>query len=163
RRLIFISTTGVYGDAGGEVVDENTPCDPARPGGQALLAAEQILQSGPHWSTRGTILRLAGLHGPGLLPRSADIRPRPPMPAARPGGHAFLAAEQIPQRDPHWSTRRTTPRLAGLYGPGRVPRSADIRAGQPIPAARGGALNLIHVEDAVQAVQKAADAREVSP
>ena len=110
RRLIFISTTGVYGDAGGGTVDENTPCDPARPGGQAFLAAEQILQSDPHWSTRGTILR-----------------------------------------------------LAGIYGPGRVPRSADIRDGRPIPAARGGALNLIHVEDAVQAIQKAADAETVSP
>ena len=42
-RFIYISTTGVYGNAGGEWVDEDTPPDPQRDGGRASLAAEQAL------------------------------------------------------------------------------------------------------------------------
>lgn len=110
RRVVMVSTTGVYGDAGGQTVDETTPCDPARPGGKAFVQAEQYLQSHPIWSTRSIILR-----------------------------------------------------MAGIYGPNRVPRLADIQAGNPIPTPAGGALNLIHVDDAVQAIQRAADSETFSP
>lgn len=110
RRLIFVSTTGVYGDAEGQTVDEETPCDPARPGGKAFLEAEHYLRNHPIWSKRSVILR-----------------------------------------------------MAGIYGPKRIPRSADIQAGKPIPAPGGGALNLIHVADAVQAIRLAADAETFSP
>ena len=41
-RFIYISTTGVYGSAGGGWVDETTPTDPQRDGGKASLAAEKI-------------------------------------------------------------------------------------------------------------------------
>jgi len=109
RRLVFVSTTGVYGDAGGEIVDESTPCQPLREGGKAFVAAENLLRAHSDWSTRSTILR-----------------------------------------------------MAGIYGPGRIPRGEDIRQGKPIPAAAGGALNLIHVDDAVSAVQLASDATEVA-
>ena len=37
-RLIYISTTGVYGPADGEWVDETTPPNPHRAGGRASLA-----------------------------------------------------------------------------------------------------------------------------
>ena len=47
-------------------------------------------------------------------------------------------------------------RLAGLYGPGRVPRSADVTAGRPIAGSPDAYLNLIHVEDAARAVVAAA-------
>src|SRR5262245_29040674 len=43
RSAIYISSTGVYGSAGGEWVDETTPPDPQRDGGKASLAAEQVL------------------------------------------------------------------------------------------------------------------------
>src|SRR4051812_17304365 len=43
RRFIYISSTGVYGDAEGDWVDEQTPCHPTRTGGKAALAAEQQL------------------------------------------------------------------------------------------------------------------------
>ena len=110
RRLILVSTTGVYGDAGGEVVDEQTACEPAREGGKAFLQAENCLREHPFWASRSVILR-----------------------------------------------------MAGIYGPGRVPRMADIQAGKPIPSPGGVALNLIHVDDAVTAIQLAADAEKVSP
>jgi NAD dependent epimerase/dehydratase family enzyme len=37
-RWIYISSTGVYGTAGGDFVDEETPPQPAREGGKASLA-----------------------------------------------------------------------------------------------------------------------------
>ena len=46
-RFIYISTTGVYGNAGGDWVDEETPPDPQRDGGRASLAAEQALAASP--------------------------------------------------------------------------------------------------------------------
>ncbi|RIK70204.1 MAG: NAD(P)-dependent oxidoreductase, partial [Planctomycetota bacterium] len=60
-RLIYISTTGVYGSAGGGWVDELTPTDPQRAGGRASLAAEQHLARHPLGRT-SAILRLAGIY-----------------------------------------------------------------------------------------------------
>ena len=42
RPMIYISTTGVYGDGGGDWIDEETPTDPQRDGGRASLRRE-------HW------------------------------------------------------------------------------------------------------------------
>ena len=66
-RLIYISTTGVYGPADGDWVDEVTPPDPQREGGRASLAAEQVLAAHP-LGQRSVILRLAGIYGPGRVP-----------------------------------------------------------------------------------------------
>lgn len=98
ERLIYVSSTGVYGNVSGAVVDERSACEPTREGGKACLAAEKLLQSS-RFSDRAIVLR-----------------------------------------------------LAGLYGPGRIPRAADLVAGKPIDAPRTGWLNLIHVEDAAQVV-----------
>jgi nucleoside-diphosphate-sugar epimerase len=97
-RFIYISTTGVYGPAGGEWIDEDTPTDPQREGGKASLAAEQVLASHPI-GKRSIILR-----------------------------------------------------LAGIYGPGRIPFIDDLRANRPIAAPQSGYLNLIQVDDAADVV-----------
>ncbi len=81
RRVIFISSTGVYGDAGGDWVDEDTPCRPTREAGRELLAAEQLLAS-HRLGQRAIVLRMAGMYGHERLPRQADIR----------AGKAILAA-----------------------------------------------------------------------
>jgi nucleoside-diphosphate-sugar epimerase len=47
--------------------------------------------------------------------------------------------------------------LAGIYGPGRLPRLNQLRAGLPLDAAPDGLLNLIHVDDAARIVQLVAD------
>ena len=98
KRAIYISTTGVYGTAGGGWVDESTLADPRREGGKASLAAEEVLASHP------------------IGRRSAILR------------------------------------LAGIYGPGRVPYLDKLRAGEPIAAPSEGWLNLIHVDDAARIV-----------
>jgi len=60
-RLLFTSTTGVYGDHGGDWVDESTPVDPERPKAEVLSEAEAIVHRSDFAST---VARFAGLYGP---------------------------------------------------------------------------------------------------
>lgn len=69
RRLVYISTTGVYGDCNGAWVDENWPPQPAVDRARRRWDAEKTLRL---WSHRSggelMILRVAGIYGPGRLP-----------------------------------------------------------------------------------------------
>ncbi len=78
-RVIFISSTGVWGNEATDDVDESTPACPTREAGQVLLEAEATL--GKHPKGPGVVLRLAGIYGPGRLPRVTDIRENKPIPA----------------------------------------------------------------------------------
>lgn len=69
----------------------------------------------------------------------------------RPGGKACLAAEQLLQASP-LADKAIILRLAGIYGPGRVPNIRALRTAQPVIAPAASYLNLIHVEDATMAV-----------
>ncbi|TWT73127.1 SDR family oxidoreductase [Allorhodopirellula solitaria] len=69
----------------------------------------------------------------------------------RDGGRAHLIAE-AKLRSCLGERPWTILRLSGIYGPGRVPRAADVRAGRPIASPPQGHLNLIHVDDAASAV-----------
>jgi nucleoside-diphosphate-sugar epimerase len=64
--LGYLSTIGVYGDHGGEWVDETTPPTPSSERSRKRLAAEQAWQSSAE-AHRITlqIFRLAGIYGPG--------------------------------------------------------------------------------------------------
>ena len=66
QRVLFVSSTAVYGDAGGGWVDENTPPRPGGFSGRVLLEAEQLLQAAfSETATTATSLRLGGIYGPG--------------------------------------------------------------------------------------------------
>jgi nucleoside-diphosphate-sugar epimerase len=108
QKFIYTSTTGVYGDFGGDWVDEDSPCHPQRSGGRASLAAEQLL-----------------------------------------GRH-------------RWGGKAVVLRMAGLYGPDRLPYLQTLVEGRPLDAPAQGYLNLIHVDDAARAVL-AADQRAQIP
>jgi len=80
-----------------------------------------------------------------------------PCHPVREGGKACLDAENLLlQEDPGFDSCRL--RLAGIYGPGRIPRREDLQAGKVIPASPTAWLNLIHVDDAARVVIAAADA-----
>jgi nucleoside-diphosphate-sugar epimerase len=78
-RLIFISSTGVYGQNDGSWVNEDTPCAPDREGGREFFAAETLLRQHAIGS-KTIILRMAGLYGPDRLLRVRDLKARRPMP-----------------------------------------------------------------------------------
>ena len=70
--FIYVSSTGVYGDFGGDWIDELSPTDPKRDGGKACLEAEAILRSQPS-TLPTTILRFAGIYGPNRVPTRSTI------------------------------------------------------------------------------------------
>jgi nucleoside-diphosphate-sugar epimerase len=100
-RLIYASSTGVYGQRDGSWVDEEAPTEPEDESGRIVLAAERLLHE--------------------RLPEALVLR------------------------------------FAGLYGPGRLLRSANLVAGEPLTSAPDGWLNLIHVADGAATVRAAAE------
>ncbi|MFM9026152.1 MAG: NAD-dependent epimerase/dehydratase family protein [Planctomycetaceae bacterium] len=107
-RVIFSSSTGVWGDEAGGIVDESTPPRPGREAGRVLVEAEEALRAHPL--------------GPGVALR-----------------------------------------FAGLYGPGRLPRLDDLRAGRPLAADPDSWLNLLHLDDAARVVRAVAAAAAPRP
>ncbi len=100
QQVIYISSTGVYGDFEGGWVDEQAATEPRRDGGRACLQAEQTLQQS-EFADRSTVLR-----------------------------------------------------LAGIYGPDRVPTRSTVESGNWQKLTSGGYLNLIHVADAAEIVNQ---------
>lgn len=63
-RVLFVSSTAVYGDAGGGV-DESTAPDPSGFSGRVLVEAEDLLHNRlAGTGTTGIALRLGGIYGP---------------------------------------------------------------------------------------------------
>jgi len=78
--LLYMSTTGVYGDAGGVVVTEDSPLLPANDRSRRRVAAETAAQG---WcagrGVRCVILRVPGIYGPGRLPLDRLRRGEPAL------------------------------------------------------------------------------------
>lgn len=85
-RLVYLSTTGVYGDHAGADVDEDTPVNPQSPRAARRVAAERALVA---WADARQvpwcILRIAGIYGPGRLPLERLQRGEPVIAAAEAG------------------------------------------------------------------------------
>lgn len=65
KQVIFISSTGVYGDVNADV-NELSETKPDNESGKAMLLAEELLKQQTDFTT--TIIRFAGLIGPGRDP-----------------------------------------------------------------------------------------------
>jgi hypothetical protein len=64
--LVYLSTIGVYGDAGGAWVDEDTPPEPAaRRSESRVRAEERWLALAGESAVAIAVLRLSGIYGPG--------------------------------------------------------------------------------------------------
>ncbi|MGP1666957.1 MAG: SDR family oxidoreductase [Rhodanobacter sp.] len=87
QRVLFVSSSAVYGDHAGAWVNEDTPPNPPSFNGTVLCQAEQWLAS---QRLPATVLRLAGLYGPGRLQLIERIR----------AGQA-----RVPRGQPHWANR----------------------------------------------------------
>ena len=67
RKLIYISSTGVFGQVAGDWVDEDSHLHSRRaPAESRAWTAERLLQNG-QLADRAIILRLAGIYGPGAF------------------------------------------------------------------------------------------------
>lgn len=78
-RIVYVGTSGVYGDCGGDWVAEDRPPCPDTDRAHRRLAAERALMQ---WSETGVILRVAGIYGPGRLPIERVRERRPVLAAA---------------------------------------------------------------------------------
>jgi len=69
ERLVYISTSGVYGDCGGAWVDEDRPPAPQSPRGARRLDAERALLAwGEHSGVSVAVLRVPGIYAAERLP-----------------------------------------------------------------------------------------------
>jgi nucleoside-diphosphate-sugar epimerase len=105
KRLVYLSTTGVYGDCAGGPVDEDTPPAPLTERAVRRLAAENALRT---WADSNRVswcvLRIAGIYGPGRLP----------LDRLRRGVPAILPHEAAPGNRIHVTDLVTVCAAAGL-------------------------------------------------
>ncbi|MDX1965639.1 MAG: SDR family oxidoreductase [Planctomycetaceae bacterium] len=80
-QFLYVSSSSVYGQQGGEWVDEDSACEPTQPGGQCCLEAERLVLDA--YSAAGCaaqVLRLSGIYGPDrLLSRVDALRRQEPL------------------------------------------------------------------------------------
>ncbi len=81
RTLVYASTTGVYGDAGGARFDETRATAPASPRGQRRVDAERAIRAwAPGLGVTACVLRIPGIYAldrPGGHPRERLLRGTP--------------------------------------------------------------------------------------
>ncbi len=69
-RLIYVSSTGVYGQTDGSWVDESSPTEPVEESGKVVREAESLLRER---RPDAIVLRFAGLYGPNRLLRKQPV------------------------------------------------------------------------------------------
>jgi nucleoside-diphosphate-sugar epimerase len=100
-RLIHVSSTSVYGQTGGEEVDETSSTEPEEESGKIVREAERVLRRA---APGAILLRFAGIYGPGRLLRRQAIETGEPIVGSadkwlnliqvEDGADAVLAAEE---------------------------------------------------------------------
>ncbi|WP_257310272.1 NAD-dependent epimerase/dehydratase family protein [Geothrix fuzhouensis] len=139
--LVYVSTTGVYGDTGGVAVDEAAPTAPAEERARQRLHAEDQAR---RWcearGARCVILRVAAIYGPHRLPLDRLRRGEPVLRAedsgpgnrihvddlvaaclaalARPGAGVVNVADGCPESMAAFTARVAA--LAGLPAPRKI-------------------------------------------
>jgi nucleoside-diphosphate-sugar epimerase len=82
-RLVYSSSTSVYGQSRGEWVDEDSPTDPQQESGKVCLEAERTVSG---WATTGSVsravLRFSGLYGPDRVIRRDLLERGEPIPGS---------------------------------------------------------------------------------
>ena len=69
QRLVYMSTSGVYGDCGGAVVAESRPTNPMSARARRRVHAERVLRCwGAESGTHVAVLRVPGIYAPERLP-----------------------------------------------------------------------------------------------
>lgn len=83
QRIVLISTTGVYGDCGGDWVDESRPPKPVADRAMRRADAERCLQDWAEQHGReSVVLRVPGIYAQDRLPLARLLRGEPVLEAA---------------------------------------------------------------------------------
>ncbi len=146
KRLILISTTGVYGNCDGEWIDEQRPANPQVDRAYRRWDAEQTLI---RWAKKNgmtaVVLRVAGIYGAGKLPRKRLLSGQPVLaPEASPFSNriqiedlaqACLAAAKHPKPKPLYNVTDGHPSTMSDYffqvaDTLKLPRPSTISAEQ---------------------------------
>jgi nucleoside-diphosphate-sugar epimerase len=94
--LLYMSTTGVYGDTRGATVTEESPLAPTNDRSRRRLAAERVAQE---WcaarGVRCVVLRVPGIYGPGRLPLERLRSGEPALRAADSGPGNRIHVEDL--------------------------------------------------------------------
>jgi nucleoside-diphosphate-sugar epimerase len=118
RRILFVSSSSVYGQSTGEWVDETSPVEPTGFSGQLMLQAEQVAHAS---GLPATVVRLTGIYGPGRERFVSQVR----------GGY------RVARQPPLYGNRIHADDAAGLLA---FLLQADL-AGQPLQACYIGVDN----------------------
>jgi nucleoside-diphosphate-sugar epimerase len=82
-KVVYLSTSGVYGDCGGDWVTEATPVNPQTSRARRRFDAETVLQAwGVTLGVAVVVLRVTGIYGPGRLPLARLQQGHPVLHAA---------------------------------------------------------------------------------
>lgn len=110
---VWTSSTSVYGQAGGEWVDELSATEPSQPKAQILLAAERAIAGAAEHTT---VLRLSGIYGPGRLRLLRWVQEARPVVRANPQWSNRIHVEDIVGAIMHLlATRLLGERLRDCY------------------------------------------------
>lgn len=90
RRLVYVSTTGVYGDAGGERIDETRPVRPTTPRARRRVDAEALWRwAGRRSGIAVTLLRVPGIYALDRAGGDPRERVRRGMPVLAPADDVY--------------------------------------------------------------------------
>lgn len=126
RLFLYVSSTGVYGDAGGGWVDESTPENPEDAGGKVCLEAEQTLKD--HARATGlpyVVLRLAGLYGPERMIGAGRVAKGTPV-GADPDAYLNLIHVEDAARVVEAAREKASPGETYLVADGRPVKRRDF-------------------------------------
>lgn len=113
RRLVYVSTSGVYGDCGGAWVDESRPVAPCSDRARRRVDAEQsLLAFGRAHGTRIVILRAPGIYASDRLPLE---RLRRGTPVLRPEDDVYTNHVHAEDLATMVLTALRHPRAEGVY------------------------------------------------
>lgn len=150
-RIVYASTTGVYGDCGGARIDETRPARPATPRAKRRVAAERLLrQATARGALSATIARIPGIYAADRLPLARLAKGTPALIAADDVYTSHIHADDLasilvrlathgrPSRVVHASDNSELKmgeyfdRVADTFGVARAPRVSRALAEQQL-------------------------------
>ena len=126
RRMIYVSSTSVYGSADGELINEASPTNPTTEGGECCVQAERLVRDECERlfpSTQVVVLRMAGIYGPDrLLRRVADLQSGTALPGDADQWLNLIHVDDAVRMINHVATAEDVPEVINVVNSNTVTR-----------------------------------------